>query len=535
MPELRSAHFRTGFAVLLDRPRSLANRELAQQLWQDYGKHFRYRDLNPARLLETLAAHSLSNPAKCAFAIIFKIAARSALPLEMRLGRRIDLDLLAGKAKEISEAHPEVFNPDLATLPYHYINSETFIDWATRSLDLHDGVTLKNGENYVVCDIIDANMDPFYKVEGVSNRGGFLIVPDRSEPEIHFEGLTFPGEKTVARLRHHDPESQISVYEVIGDEYDLEMQRAAREGVRPLCRNIRSYGMVKLLEDRDASVLDSPPGNFGTTTLTGNYLWAETFEPPFDVPGFPKKGYRPGSEEQKHDPFNRFVFVVFPGEGIKFTPMLRSGIIFEDFDYQEYQTDNPIKYRDSLLVTGEEEYKCILGKKASSRTEALRILGRSEEDQQVFENMAYEESYYVTRGTEVPIGRTAGYALNELYMRLLLLRGNYPLDRGLLFHLFQPAASSVQLFGTFNGWAGTSMQRDASGLWWSVAPNIAPDSTVLFKFRIEHPDGGVEWERGVNPVNRDPYGNARRWVTGTETLFSRELSLARLQTLTLIK
>jgi 1,4-alpha-glucan branching enzyme len=109
-----------------------------------------------------------------------------------------------------------------------------------------------------------------------------------------------------------------------------------------------------------------------------------------------------------------------------------------------------------------------------------------------------------------------------------LLRGTHPLDRGLLFHLFQPAASSVQLFGTFSGWTGTSMEKDNSGLWWSVVPNIEPGSTLLFKFRIEHPDGRVEWGRGVNPINRDPYGNARRWVTGTETLFSRELARAKL-------
>ncbi len=258
MPVVSSQTFKTLFPISPVKPVFNNHRELASQLVRRHETALWAISVREEEIAAVLTRHQLTPAQANAFFALFEIAMKSSLPLEIRLGRKLDLDLMARKAVELSRERPHAFDPR----NFCSFRLCPFVDWIITNLDLHDTITLKDGKKYAIRELMDdTRYDLFYKVEGTTNKGGFLISLDKKVERMSVGGLTFPGEMTVIELRHYDPQSRISVYEVIGDEYDLEMQRARREGVKPLCR------------------LDSPPGNFGATTLTGNYAWAETFEP----------------------------------------------------------------------------------------------------------------------------------------------------------------------------------------------------------------------------------------------------------------
>ena len=170
-----------------------------------------------------------------------------------------------------------------------------------------------------------------------------------------------------------------------------------------------------------------------------------------------------------------------------------------DRDMGEFYTKVAIGHKDSLLLLGKEEFDLLANNKIRARQDALRLLGRAEEDQVEFENRVYEEAIIQLGQASEDISTTkAGIGANELQRKLLDFRARSEVEQGMLFHLRFPGARGIILSGDFNGWktsvsdGGIALQKLSDSEWAVVVPEhilLPRVNPYQFKFIVETDSG----------------------------------------------
>jgi hypothetical protein len=205
-------------------------------------------------------------------------------------------------------------------------------------------------------------------------------------------------------------------------------------------------------------------------------------------------------------------------------------------EIQEFHTEDPIYSQDALLIASEEEYGWLKRARPSGREEALKVLDRTEDEQQEWENRAYEHAR-IALGLPVEPGELRGIHLNGLYEMLLAFRAESEIDRGMLWHFkSHPEDEKILLTGEFVGWASDEdsgaivMRRISRCHWAAVVPEVSPrPDPYAFKFVVER-EGNRRWANGLYPVDHhDPYKNSLISVSGQETYFQKEAAAQRLR------
>ncbi|MEK7679177.1 MAG: hypothetical protein AAB356_03190, partial [Deltaproteobacteria bacterium] len=154
--------------------------------------------------------------------------------------------------------------------------------------------------------------------------------------------------------------------------------------------------------------------------------------------------------------YGPYVFAIFAREGINMKPTIRSGMVIDSYfsgkDMGEYNALDDIRYEDALLVASKEEFNKLSEQKIANKRDALVVLGRGEEEQQEFENRAYEHGLAALNIENNPEDRAA-IVMNGFIRSLLEFRAQSDISEGMLFHIRAPDASRVLLTGEFNNWA----------------------------------------------------------------------------------
>lgn len=351
-----------------------------------------------------------------------------------------------------------------------------------------------------------------------------LIDTETPEPEIVYHDVFF-GEMHW-QLTFFDHGQQIAVYETYRFKEEIEQEKIDRGEIRIFLRNIGYQGIISVLTDREGATLNSPKGVFPVTTASTNYNWI------YDA-HFPNA---PATV-----PYGHHVFAIFSRERLRFRPVIRAGILTDPYflgkEIHEFYTEDPISFRDALLLTSEADFETLVSKGADSRQSGLLVLGRSEAEQQEWENRVLEEAMNAL-GRAIHPHDLRGVALTPVYTLLLKVRADSTISKGMLFHLRSPNTRQVLLTGEFVSWA-KDQQAGAMPLtrvndkdWVTVvSAGVAPARRMpySFKFIVERENCST-WANGLYLVdNHDPYRNSLATISGQETFYSKERAAGRLE------
>ncbi|EKD28723.1 MAG: hypothetical protein ACD_79C00234G0003 [uncultured bacterium] len=305
---------------------------------------------------------------------------------------------------------------------------------------------------------------------------------------------------------------------------ELEKYRIEKEGIGIVLRNIGRKGMVSFFVDQDNKTLNAPANGFPVTCVTKNYLWATSA----DFPGV----------EGNLNTYGDHVFAIFPQQHIKFEPMIRDQLWVQGnygtYEAKEYKTEDTIFPKDVLLLRNFDDYLKLQQSNAQNKKESLSILGLSEEEQEVYENFVYEESFIKENGFNNP-DSLDGIKVNKLYFNILVNRILSPAENGYIFYL--PKKSNINktfLHGNFNNWSNPiEMTQDSDGNWFYVMDAFfwgdLINKNFEFKFQTFNNEGQENWTYG-NYRYKDKYQNAYLpTISGNEVLATKTASIKRLK------
>lgn len=354
------------------------------------------------------------------------------------------------------------------------------------------------------------------------SRGGkmYLISPGIT-PQDQITENTYLGQMT-GILTDFLPDLRVAFYELYFPD-EIEDVRIAREGLGLTVRNIGRKGIIDLFKDPENHTLNSPePNHYPGTAVTKNYDWASSAD-------FPGTG---GTLAEYGD----HVFIIFDADDLTFQTQKRDHqeVITPSgrrFLAQEYTTNSPIKFRHTLLIRTKTEYEQLARHNPKSRAEALAILGITEEEQAVYENLVYEDSL-IREGQIINPDSLEGIQVNQLYIDMLVNRISHISDNGMLLMLPQRFnASHAFIVADFNNWKTESMSVDTHGNWFYVMdeyfiPNQKKEHEFKFKY---YQDGREFWSHGGGLYRaKGLHQNGTLTITGKEILYTKSSSLRRL-------
>lgn len=355
-------------------------------------------------------------------------------------------------------------------------------------------------------------------------RGGVLKVQfNNSKPPLSsFSQYTYMGEMT-AILKEYSIKEGISVYDLFFPD-EIEELRIAKEGIGIVLRNIGRKGIISFYKDPTSATLNSPPDGFPVTCVTKNYAWAASA----DFPGV----------EGNFSIYGDHVFAIFPQNHIKFSPMIRDKLWVEgkygQWEALEYKTEDIITPDDILLLRNIIEYNKIVSAKVKNKNEALKLLNKSQIEQELYENIVVEESLLKENEINDP-NSLVGIKINNTYIDLLISRILNPALNGMMFFLPNSGhLNKVYLHGNFNNWKEPiEMTRDNNGNWTFIMDAFFWGDQINkeyeFKFRTIDQNGTENWTPGIYRYEEVHENAILPKITEKEIFYTKDAAIKRLK------
>ncbi|MCA9395787.1 MAG: NTP transferase domain-containing protein, partial [Candidatus Omnitrophica bacterium] len=234
--------------------------------------------------------------------------------------------------------------------------------------------------------------------QSVSNESDVLITTSVSSAPVKFHNSDIFGDVRF-KIGFSDPEAGLTVYTYNGFIEDSEIERIESEGLGTVFRNVPISKMIEVLSLSRQYGVNWDDIRFNNA---GNDSTSYT-----SIPEWAFSALFPASPNQD---FSRYVFAVFPQgtfeeQSRQYSPTARIGPesnpTIEYFNnlaksrnrILEYTTrpDLNLSFRHVLLISDQQEAEILRQGSPANRDEALRMLGRSEEDQQAFESRVLSE------------------------------------------------------------------------------------------------------------------------------------------------